>query len=278
MTRWALSGIAGVALLPVLVIAAATGAFQGIGVADPSMTASADIPPGYLQLYLAAGSAYAIPWQVLAGIGKVECDHGRNPDPACTQEGAVNAAGAGGPMQFLASTWAAYGVDADADGRADRWDPADAIYGAANYLRASGAPNDIPTAVYAYNHSQAYVDDVLAWADLYQQQAATDTAPATTGANPSSAAAQAASATAPTNGRMPPTSTWPCACSRRRSRYSAVRLGPWEVGSRGASRSSPAPPPGSAAGSRSASPRRERRWSSRTSAKIRARAASRPTS
>ena len=81
-------------------------------------------------------------WAVLAGIGKVECDHGRDPDPSCTAEGAVNSAGAGGPMQFLASTWARYGVDGDGDGRVDRWDPADAIYAAANYLRASGAPGD----------------------------------------------------------------------------------------------------------------------------------------
>jgi len=182
VTRWVLSGIAGVALLPVLVIAAATGAFQGIGVADPSTAASADIPPGHLQLYLAAGSTYGIPWQVLAGIGKVECDHGRNPDPSCTQEGAVNSAGAGGPMQFLAGTWATYGIDADADGRADRWDPADAIYGAANYLRASGAPQRLRAAIFAYNHSQTYVQNVLHWASVYENQTQTGTAAAPTGA------------------------------------------------------------------------------------------------
>lgn len=182
MTRWALSGIAGVVLLPVLVIAAATGAFQGIGVADPSQAASADVPPGYLQLYLAAGSAYGVPWQVLAGIGKVECDHGRDPDPSCTQEGAVNGAGAGGPMQFLAATWARYAVDADADGRADRWDPADAIYGAANYLRASGAPQNLRAAIFAYNHSQAYVDDVLHWAAVYEHRTQSGTTVAPTGA------------------------------------------------------------------------------------------------
>jgi cell wall-associated NlpC family hydrolase len=182
VTRWALSGIAGVALLPVLVIAAATSAFQGIGVADPSGAASADIPPGYLQLYLAAGSAYGIPWQVLAAIGKVECDHGRNPDPACTQEDAVNSAGAGGPMQFLAGTWAAYGVDADADGRADRWEAADAIYGAANYLRASGAPQNLHAAIFAYNHSQAYVQAVLHWAAVYENQTQAGASAAPTGA------------------------------------------------------------------------------------------------
>jgi len=70
-------------------------------------------------------------------------------------------------MQFLVGTWARYGVDADGDGRADRWDPVDAIFAAANYLKASGAPADIPGAVFAYNHSQAYVDEVLRWASIY---------------------------------------------------------------------------------------------------------------
>jgi cell wall-associated NlpC family hydrolase len=149
----------------VLVIAAATG---GVGFAEPTPTALADIPPDYLLLYEQAGLAYDVPWEVVAGIGKVECDHGRSPNPACWQEGAVNYAGAGGPMQFLAGTWTHYGLDADGDGRADRWDAADAIFAAANYLSASGAPEDIPGAVFAYNHSQAYVDEVLRWASVYQ--------------------------------------------------------------------------------------------------------------
>jgi cell wall-associated NlpC family hydrolase len=182
VTRWALAGIASVALLPVLAIGAATGAFEGIGVADPSQAAVADIPPGYLQLYLAAGAAYGVPWQVLAGIGKVECDHGRNPHPSCTAEGAVNSAGAGGPMQFLAATWARYGVDANADGAADRWQAADAIYGAANYLRASGAPQNLHAAIFAYNHSEAYVRDVLHWASVYEAQAQAGMQAAATGA------------------------------------------------------------------------------------------------
>jgi cell wall-associated NlpC family hydrolase len=183
--RWALAGIAGVALLPVLVIAAATSAFQGVGVADPAPAAPAtlaDIPPAYLQLYLAAGTAYGIPWQVLAAIGKVECDHGRNPHPACATRGAVNFAGAGGPMQFLAGTWTRYGVDANADGNADRWDPPDAIYGAANYLRASGAPRQLERAIFAYNHSREYVEDVLRWASRYESEARSRTPAAPTGA------------------------------------------------------------------------------------------------
>ena len=182
MTRVALTAIAGVVLLPVLVVAAATSAFQGVGVADPAPAALADIPPAYLQLYHAAGTAYGIPWQVLAAIGKVECDHGRNPHPSCTTPGAVNAAGAGGPMQFLAGTWARYGVDANADGSSDRWDPADAIYGAANYLRASGARQNLEAAIFAYNHSRTYVQDVLHWASVYQHEAQSAAPTATGGA------------------------------------------------------------------------------------------------
>ena len=92
---------------------------------------------------------------MLAGIGKVECDHGRNPDPACWQEGAENAAGAGGPMQFLAATWQEYGIAASGSGTPDRWNPADAIVSAANFLKANGAPDNIEQAVFAYNHSDS---------------------------------------------------------------------------------------------------------------------------
>ena len=128
----------------------------------------AAIPSLYLDLYRRAAGRYGLDWSVLAAIGRVECDHGRDPDPSCTHEGDVNAAGAGGPMQFLASTWGLYGVDADGDGRRDRWDPADAIFGAARYLRAAGAPHDYPRAIYAYNHTGWYVNDVLAWAAHYR--------------------------------------------------------------------------------------------------------------
>ena len=176
-----------------LALAAASG---GIDLASPSPTAAADIPPNYLLLYEQAGLAFDVPWQVLAGIGKVECDQGRDPDPACWKQGVENVAGAGGPMQFLAGTWARYGLDGDNDGQANRWDPADAIVSAANFLRQNGAPGHIPAAVYAYNHSQAYVRQVLAWAGLYANQYGSTAAgyPATTssGSVGSSPAAQAA--------------------------------------------------------------------------------------
>jgi hypothetical protein len=132
-----------------------------------SALARAEIPPEYLRLYLRAAARYGLDWAILAGIGRVECDHGRDPAPSCTQEGAVNSAGAGGPMQFLASTWAQYGVDAEGNGTPDRWNPADAIFGAANYLRASGAPGNYREAIYAYNHAGWYVEEVERWAAKY---------------------------------------------------------------------------------------------------------------
>ncbi len=136
--------------------------------AEISAFARVDIPPLYLRLYLAAAARYGLDWAVLAAIGRVECDHGRDPSPSCAKEGATNSAGAGGPMQFLASTWAAYGVDGNGDGRADRWSPADAIFSAARYLRAAGAPGDYGKAIYAYNHASWYVSEVEAWAARYR--------------------------------------------------------------------------------------------------------------
>jgi hypothetical protein len=166
------------------VLVAALAALGGgsVGVAEssseaqsdsPSALAEREIPPLYLRLYEQAAARYGLDWAILAGIGKVECDHGRAPSPSCTQEGQVNSAGAGGPMQFLASTWADYGVDADGEGAPDRWDPADAIYGAANYLRASGAPTDYGRAIFAYNRASWYVADVEAWAARYGDAQAT---------------------------------------------------------------------------------------------------------
>jgi hypothetical protein len=171
----AAAGCVAVAFLLVAALAALGGASLGSAGEPapgsdsngPSALALREIPPLYLHLYEQAGERYRLNWAILAGIGKVECDHGRDPAPSCTQEGVVNSAGAGGPMQFIASTWATYGVDADGDGRADRWDPADAIYSAANYLRASGAPSDYVQAIFAYNRASWYVTEVESWATRY---------------------------------------------------------------------------------------------------------------
>lgn len=151
-----------------LTTASPTGVGGGVGSPGGSALAGTDIPPRYLALYESSARRYGLDWSILAGIGKVECDHGRDPDPSCTREGALNSAGAGGPAQFLGSTWRIYGVDGDGDGVADRWNPADAIQSMANYLHASGAPGDYSAAIYAYNHAARYVQDVMHWAALYR--------------------------------------------------------------------------------------------------------------
>lgn len=174
MKRAVLSSCGLVLLVPILFIAAAVGVLgggAGISLGQTAPEQVAGIPAEYLQLFQAAGARYDVPWAVLAGIGKVECDDGQDPDPSCTHEGSVNYAGAGGPMQFLASTWATYGVDGNGDGRIDRWNPADAIFTAARYLHASGAPKELERAIFAYNHSSAYVAEVLRWAATYEREA-----------------------------------------------------------------------------------------------------------
>jgi cell wall-associated NlpC family hydrolase len=98
-------------------------------------------------------------------------------------------------MQFLASTWQQYGLAASGTGTPDRWNPADAIVSAANFLKHNGAPDNIEHAVFAYNHSQTYVQQVLAWANLYASTYANSPAvanPAGAGAGAGSSAAQAA--------------------------------------------------------------------------------------
>ncbi len=84
--------------------------------------------------------------------------------------GANSSAGAQGPMQFMPATWATYGVDANGDGKKDPLDPEDAIFGAARYLKASGAPN-WSKAILAYNPAGWYVSQVMAKAKKYHIQA-----------------------------------------------------------------------------------------------------------
>jgi murein DD-endopeptidase MepM/ murein hydrolase activator NlpD len=110
-------------------------------------------------LWQRAGGAYGIPWQVLAAINKIESNFGRNMGPS--------SAGAIGWMQFLPSTWTRWGTDANQDGVADPWNPDDAIFSAARYLAAAGGVMDINRALFAYNHAQWYVDEVLQLANLY---------------------------------------------------------------------------------------------------------------
>jgi hypothetical protein len=111
------------------------------------------IPPFLLPIYQAAGIQYSVPWQVLAAINEIETDYGRNLS--------VSSAGALGWMQFMPSSWAMYGVDANGDGVKDPYNPVDAIFAAARYLKAAGADADLSRAIFAYNHADWYVESVL---------------------------------------------------------------------------------------------------------------------
>lgn len=169
--------VAVVALLLGTPIAAVGAVSSGISSlpsqVPPSTAALDDIPAGLLALYQhAAGVCPGLPWPVLAGIGKVESDHNRPP-------GQVSPLGAQGPMQFLPSTWAAFGVDGNSDRRLDPFDPADAIPAAARYLCAHDAARDLGHAVGSYfcgaltdcllraEQPGGYTSRVLHWAQTY---------------------------------------------------------------------------------------------------------------
>jgi cell wall-associated NlpC family hydrolase len=182
--KWLAAGAAVMVAIPLallfLVTAAADPSTTEADLAGgPSAVALSDIPPAYLLLYLdAAQTCPGLPWGVLAGIGKVESDHGRSDAPGV--HSGANLAGARGPMQFEPSTFAQYAVDADPAAPLSVYDPADAIYSAAVMLctngAASGTTTGISQAVFAYNHSQSYVASVLAWANRYTTPAPTGVA------------------------------------------------------------------------------------------------------
>ncbi|GII86087.1 hypothetical protein Ssi03_40770 [Sphaerisporangium siamense] len=100
---------------------------------------------------------FGVDWEVLAAVMLVETKFGRLRSPS--------SAGAQGPMQFMPATWKAYGLGGDVH------DPRDAVLGAANYLRASGAPGDYRRALYAYNHDRRYVDAVQRYARQIRRDA-----------------------------------------------------------------------------------------------------------
>lgn len=160
----------------------------------------APVPPAVLAAYVEAERVLAatepvcrLPWQLLAAIGEIESDHahggdltpdgrtrhpilgpvlnGRHGRPAVRNPDG-SWARARGPMQFLAATWADWGLDADGDGRADPDDIHDAALTAGAYLcagdRALDNRADLRRAIMSYNPSPAYVADVLAWAHRYR--------------------------------------------------------------------------------------------------------------
>jgi membrane-bound lytic murein transglycosylase B len=138
------------------------GSLGPAGLAPTSCTTGASAPPYLLPIYQQASDAYGLGPQgpgVLAAINGIESGFGTNLGPS--------SAGAVGWMQFMPSTWAIYGVDANGDGQADPNNPQDAIFAAARYLQAAGMPADTPGAIFAYNHADWYVADVLANAGCY---------------------------------------------------------------------------------------------------------------
>lgn len=107
-----------------------------------------------LGYYREAEQASGIPWQYLAAINLVETRMGRIVGDST--------AGAQGPMQFIPSSWEAFGEGGDVR------DPHDAILAAGRYLAAAGGPADMEAALYAYNHSDAYVDAIERYAAVME--------------------------------------------------------------------------------------------------------------
>ncbi|MBI2323767.1 MAG: lytic murein transglycosylase [Chloroflexi bacterium] len=104
--------------------------------------------------YQKAEAEYGVPWYYLAAVNLVETRMGRIRG--------LSSAGAQGPMQFMPGTWAAYG-------KGDVNDEHDAIMGAANYLKASGAPRDMDRALFAYNRHIGYVNAIKGYAEVMRR-------------------------------------------------------------------------------------------------------------
>jgi peptidoglycan DL-endopeptidase CwlO len=162
-------------------------------VAQPGVSNEAQnsIPANYLMWFRRVGRQYGVPWTILAGIGKVESDDGRSTLPGVSS--GSNAFGAAGPMQIgiggaAGNEWGGQpvhpasevvnGVATDEDGKptVSVYDPADAIAGAAKYLLEHGEQTDPAGAIFAYNHLESYVQDVLSWASTYASGGYTVTA------------------------------------------------------------------------------------------------------
>ena len=168
-------------------------------VAQPGVSTQAanSIPSDYLKWFQKVGLQYNVPWTLLAGIAKVESNDGRTPLPGVTS--GSNAFGAAGPMQIgiggaAGNQWtgpAGVATDEDGDGNASVYDPADAIAGAAKYLVAHGIQQNTAGAIFAYNHADWYVQEVLGWANTYASGGFT-IAQATQGSDTGLAAAGAA--------------------------------------------------------------------------------------
>lgn len=194
-------GIAGVVLCLVATTSIPILAITGGGAAPP-LGSWAGVPPRALTAYQTTdGWCDGLRWQLVAAIGQVESGHGTfggaslDPEsgealpwifgPPLDGSPGVQSLPVGqwigwwglsgpwqqavGPMQFLAPTFEAWGVDADEDGTVNPHDIDDAAAAAANYLcdGSNGSVTDERTAVLRYNNSSAYADEVIAIADSF---------------------------------------------------------------------------------------------------------------
>ena len=187
-------GLVAFLVVPMLIVGGASMLFAGSSGAQCGTAGASAVQPGvsneaansipatYLKWFQKAGLQYNISWTVLAGIGKVESDDGRT-----TLTGVMSGSnnfGAAGPMQIgidgaSGNQWGGNPIhsasqvvngvatDEDGDGIASVYDPADAIAGAAKYLVEHGAQQNIPAAIFGYNHADWYVEEVLSWASTY---------------------------------------------------------------------------------------------------------------
>jgi cell wall-associated NlpC family hydrolase len=164
--------------------ACSSGSSAGGSQPTASSAAQDSIPSNYLYWFKHVGAQYHVPWVILAGIAKVESDDGQTTLPGV--HSGTNAFGAAGPMQIgvdgaAGDTWGGAPVhsaseqvngvatDENGDGVADVYDPPDAIAGAAKYLLENGVLDNVPNAIFAYNHLESYVQDVLGWASMYSK-------------------------------------------------------------------------------------------------------------
>ena len=170
----AVAGVVGVVSVGSAGVVALAGTQSGTG-PPTSAGAAAALPPAMAALYQeAALGCPGLSWTVLAAIGTVESSNGTSDLPGV--HAGANPAGAEGPMQFLPATFAAYSLPVPPGGAAppSPYDATDAVYAAARMLCADGARDgaDVAGAVYAYNHSPAYVAQVLSLAAAYAAQSA----------------------------------------------------------------------------------------------------------
>jgi hypothetical protein len=135
-------------------------------VANVSIPAG-EVPSNWMQLYQDSAQRYCsgLSWTVLAAIGEIESGDGANDGPST--------AGALGPMQFIPSTWASWGIDGfGQSGKPDINNPYDAVPSAARMLCADGAldgASGLSQAIFDYNHASWYVSEVLELASEYGQ-------------------------------------------------------------------------------------------------------------